>query len=145
MNDLLTKLVVLLTLAGVRCRAAFMAAKIPLLTSPITIVDGTMTLSAAAIGDVFGKDGTGKYYNCKLAEYTALLDIYAPYIGNGGAMIEPTVRSLLTALKTEPEGYRMRSIEVGRMHYDADSDCFRCTVSVKYGAFLVLAEQGGTT
>lgn len=145
MIDLIGKVVVLLTLAGVRCNAAFQRAKIPQLAAPITIVDGTMELLPAAIGDVFGKDSAGKFYHCRAAEYTVLLDVYAPYVGNGGAMIAPTVRELLCALKAVPAGYRMRDIAVGRMYYDADSDCFRCTVSVKYSAFAALAERGGTT
>lgn len=143
-EDLISKLVAQLSAAGLHCAAAYSIGRLPLLTEPLIIVDCTVMLLPAAIGDCFGRDKDGGYYQCRTAEHTALLEVYAPYLG-GGAAVGTVVREILGALQTEPEDYSMRSIRVGQTRYDPDSDCFRSTVSVRFDAFLVLGRRGGST
>mgnify|MGYP004560312293 CR=1 FL=1 len=144
MNDLMTKLVTILTMAQIRAQGAFLRTKIPQLTTPLTVVDCAITLEPVAIGNLFGRDSADGYYRCQRAEYTALLDTYAPYNGNGALMIRPIIRKLVCALDTVPAGYRLLDIQVGQTHYDADSDCYINTIKVRYETFPILKTIGGT-
>lgn len=140
MDDLITKLTERLNAAGIHCAAAFSVGRLPMLKSPMVVVDCSTELSPAAIGGCFGRDINGRYYTCHAAAHTATLEIYAPYLG-GGTAIGAVVRKLLLALQTAPEGYSLHSIQVGQVHYDADSDCFRCTLSVRLDSYLSLTEE----
>lgn len=144
MNDLMAKLLTILSSAQIRAQGAFLRMKTPQLTAPLTIVDCTVVLSPTAIGDLFGRDSANGYYRCQRAEYTALLDTYAPYNGNGALMIRPVVRKLVCALDTVPTGYRLLDTQIGQTRYDAKSDCYINSIKVRYETFLVLAVKGGT-
>ena len=134
------KLVEQCNAAGLHCAAAFSLSRLPILTAPMVIIDGTVTLSPAALGSCFGRDAAGNYYRCCAAEHAAVLEVYAPYLG-GTTMIGGVVQKLLLALQTVPEGYNMHGIQVGSVRYDADSDCFSCPVEAQFTSFLCFGKQ----
>lgn len=134
MNELIEALLARIRAQGLRCAAAFSAGKLPRLTEPLVVADYGVSLFPAAFGDCFGRDASGGYRLCRRAEHRVFLDIYAPY-PSGGSGIGAVVEKLLPTLREPPSGCELKSIQVGRVTFSPDCDCFRCTVCVRLDSF----------
>ena len=124
----------ILTNAGLHCLTEFPLNKLPRLQSPMVTVGVKGTeIRPAAIGGYLGLNADLEACIGSVSCTTILLDAYSPYKSGGNACYE-TMKTAVQALMAGGTSQNLRKIRVGNVHFDANTDCYRCSALLTFEA-----------
>lgn len=130
MDTLLTELLTLLRTAGFHCTAAFPHDYLPRLRAPMLAVG----FAAASEAD------TDVAHSARTLRCTARLDVYFPY--TLGAQSAPAyLEGLLLTLQNGLEHASIERVDLGKLSFDPDADCFCCAVTAQLRTLRCRSEE----
>lgn len=134
MGGIIRELIELLTGAGLHCVEYYPKRLLPRLSAPmITVGVKELVCTPASVDDPALRLSRTEKYSGRLLRCAAELDAYFPYRG-GGTGCPAYIEELLAALSAGLSCATVQSVSVGAVHYDPDTDCFRCTVRLALAA-----------
>lgn len=140
MEELIAAMLRLLAQAGRTAVKAFPEGKMPHLETPTTAVGIREVKSVGKNGFSYlgmreNADGVRTAWYGKPLETELELQIYCPRRLGGRSCMEEAER-IAAILADTDGGIQITSFSVGVCSYDAESDCFRCTLTAKTKAYL---------
>ncbi len=134
MVDIKSDIYQLLTNAGLHCMTEFPLECLPRLQSPMVTVGVKETETRpAAIANYLGTNSGQEACIGFLTSTTIVLDAYSPY-KSGGNECYGTIMAAVRVLLAGVTGQTLRKVRMNNVHFDADSDCYRCSALLTFEA-----------
>lgn len=140
MADLIAQVQQMIMQLGLRCITAFPQKELPHLIAPLVVLHAeSEERRRRGMGTYFGKSDMTPCYGQAFTGVVAV-EIFVSFV-KGGEACEEALQTLLAVLPVQLAKMGLTEVRVKPVSFDADTDCFRCTIFLTFQGYLCRKEE----